>query len=60
MANITYITEQCGARWQVLSTGLGGDRAFWVLRVGGKSAAKPFIDGFYANSINAAAESLAN
>ena len=60
MANITYITEQCGAKWQVVLTGLHGDRAFWVLRVGGKSAAKPSVVGFYVSSINAAAEALAN
>jgi hypothetical protein len=60
MKNITYITEQCGARWLVSSTGVGGDRAFWVLNVGGKSVAKPSIVGFYASSVNAAAAALSN
>lgn len=60
MNNVTYITEQCGARWLVSSTGVNGDRAFWVLNVGGKSVAKPSIVGFYASSINAAAAALSN
>ena len=57
---ITYITEQCGARWSVFSTGVNGNRAFWVFKVSGKSAAKPFICGFYADSINAACNFLNN
>ena len=61
MSKIHLITEQCGARWEMSSTGLSGDRAFWVvLCLGSKSAAKPYVYGFYASSINAALEALAN
>jgi len=61
MKIVTYITEQCGARWEVYSTGLLGNRAFEVvLCLGSKSAAKPYVYGFYASSINAALEALAN
>jgi len=61
MKIVIYITEQCGARWEVFSTGLSGNRAFKVvLCLGSKSAAKPSVVGFYANSINAALEALAN
>ena len=57
---ITYITEQCGARWSVSSTAVGGARAFWVFKVSGQSVAKPSIIGFYAASINAACDALNN
>jgi len=57
---ITYITEQCGARWSLSSTGIGGDRSFWVFKVSGQSAAKPRIVGFYAASVNAACNALCN
>jgi len=60
MKKYTYITEQCGARWKVFSTGLSEDRSFWVFKIEGISAAKPSVVGFYANSINAALEALAN
>lgn len=59
MKNFT-ITEQCGARWVVSATEVGGDRAFWVLLISGKSAARPGIVGFYAASINAACDALNN
>lgn len=58
--HITYITEQCGARWEVSSTGVGGDRALWVFLVSGKSVAKPFIIGFYAKALNSACNALSN
>jgi hypothetical protein len=59
--NITYITEQCGARWTVEATGSKrADRAFWVFLVSGKSQAKPASYGFYAPSINAACDALNN
>jgi hypothetical protein len=57
----TYITEQCGARWAVSSTGSNrSDRAFWVFLVSGRSQAKPGWIGFYADSINAACNALNN
>lgn len=59
-SHITYITEQCGARWEVSSTGVGGDRALWVFLVGGKSAAKPCIVGFYARTLDSACDALSN
>lgn len=55
----TTITEQCGARWVVRPAG-AGDRAFWVLLVNGRSAAKPGVVGFYAASIGAACDALNN
>ena len=57
--NITYITEQCGARWTVCPAGTG-TRAFWVTLVSGSSTAKPGVVGFYAPSINAALDALVN
>jgi hypothetical protein len=58
---MTYVTEQCGANWAVSSTGSDcTDRAFWVFLVGGHSAAKPGVVGFYAASINAACDALNN
>ena len=54
------ITEQCGAQWTVFATKAGGNRAYWVRLVSGKSAAKPSILGFYAPSINAACDALNN
>jgi len=58
--HITYITEQCGARWEVFATGIDGARAFWVFKVGGQSAAKPLTVGFYAASVNDACNALHN
>ena len=55
----THITEQCGACWVARPAGTGS-RAFWVTLVSGSSAAKPNVVGFYAPSINAALEALAN
>lgn len=57
---ITYITEQCGARWSVFATNAGGNRAYWVRLVSGKSSAQPSILGFYAASIEAACDALNN
>lgn len=57
---MTFITEQCGARWSVSSTGVGGDRAFWVFFVSGLSTAKPGVIGFYASSIESACDALNN
>lgn len=58
---MTYITEQCGARWAVSSTGGASiDRAVWVQLVGGRSQARPNLVGFYAASINAACNALNN
>lgn len=54
------ITEQCGAQWTVFATEAGGNRAYWVRLVSGKSAALPSILGFYAPSINAACDALNN
>lgn len=55
------ITEQCGAQWTVFATKAGGNRAYWVRLVSGKSAAKPsIILGFYAPSIEAACDALNN
>jgi hypothetical protein len=56
----TAIKEQCGAHWTAAPTGLQGARAFWVSLQSGRSNAKPEIVGFYAPSINAAAEALSN
>jgi hypothetical protein len=60
MTTRTYITEQCGARWVGESTNAQGARAFWVFLVGGRSAAKAGVVGFYAASINAACDALNN
>jgi hypothetical protein len=58
---ITYITEQSGAVWAVYSTNASGDRAFWVSKLGGvPSEAKPMVIGFYAKSVNEAANALNN
>jgi hypothetical protein len=55
------ITEQTGARWTATPTGLQGPRAFWVsLNTGSRSTAKPGIVGFYAASIDEAANALNN
>jgi hypothetical protein len=59
--HITYITEQCGARWSVTATGMKSVfTPYWVFLVEGKSAAKPHIVGFYARSIEAACDALNN
>lgn len=60
MSNVTYITEQCGAKWKVTATDTGGNRAYWVLKVCGVSIAKPAVVGFYAASIIEAANALSN
>jgi hypothetical protein len=57
---MTYITEQCGARWSVEATGGDGVRAFWVFLAGGRSTAKPDVIGFYASSIESACDALNN
>lgn len=58
---LTYITEQCGARWTVTATdSKRADRAFWIFLVSGKSQAQPAILGFYAPSISAACDALNN
>jgi len=58
---MTYITEQCGARWSITATDINrSDRAFWVFLLSGKSQAKPGIVGFYAISLNAACDALSN
>ena len=54
-----YITEPNGARWLVKPTGGAGDRAVWVLLVGGKSGARPGVVGFYARSVAQARGELA-
>jgi hypothetical protein len=63
MNQITHITEQCGARWNVFATDANGDRAIWVqlaLGYNGKSVAKPNTLGFYVTDVNAACKALAN
>lgn len=60
MSNVTYITEQCGAKWKVSATGATGARALWVLKVSGASLAKPNTIGFYATNVAAAAAALNN
>lgn len=57
-APLTYITEQCGARWAARYT--AGDRCYWVFLVCGRSAARPGVVGFYADSIPAACNALSN
>jgi hypothetical protein len=54
------IIEQTGAVWVAQKTGLNDERALWVFRVSGVSSAKPHVGGFYASSINAAADALNN
>ena len=54
------LTEQCGARWIARKTMFEGERAYWIMWAGGQSQAKPGIVGFYAQTIEAAAEALAN
>ncbi len=58
----TIITEQTGAQWLAIKTGQQGARAVWVQQALGSpaSTAKPGVVGFYAPSINAAADQLAN
>lgn len=58
---MTYITEaETFDKWVARATELTGPRAFWVQLVSGTSKAKPSIVGFYASSINAACDQLAN
>lgn len=57
--HITYITEQCGARWAVTPAG-NANRSFWVYLLGGVSQARPNVVGFYAASIEAACDALNN
>jgi len=54
------ITEQTGAKWTATPTGQQGERAYWVSLNAGRSMAKPGIIGFYAASIDAAANQLSN
>lgn len=54
------VTEQTGAVWQARATGLTGARAYEVRLLRGESAAKPSILLFYAETIKAACEKLAN
>lgn len=56
------ITEQSGAQWIAVHTGQKGAQAVWVQQalLSPTSVAKPGVVGFYASSINAAAEQLAN
>jgi hypothetical protein len=57
----TTITEQCGAVWKIESTGQQGTRAFWAQRSpNARSVAKPHVIGFYAASLNDAANQLNN
>jgi len=60
--NQNIITEQCGAVWKYETTGLSGDRAYWVQRTISNvySVAKPHIIGFYAASLTDAANQLNN
>jgi len=58
---LTHITEQCGARWAVYSTAATGARALWIFKAfGPASVARPHVVGFYAPTINAAADTLCN
>jgi hypothetical protein len=60
MQTRTTITEQCGAQWVAAATGAQGARAYWVLLLHGRSAARPGVVGFYAASVNAACDALKN
>lgn len=56
--NIT-LGESNGAVWTVRKTEVTGARSYWVQKARGPvSAAKPHIVGFYAPSIEAAANAL--
>ena len=55
------IQEQSGALWMIRRTNAKSPgRAYWVFLVSGISAARPGVVGFYAASVNAAYEALAN
>jgi hypothetical protein len=56
----TTIREQSGAKWTATQTNQPNARAYWVSLDSGKSMAKPNVLGFYASSINDAANALNN
>lgn len=60
MFHLTYITEQCGARWCARINLGAKDRAYWVFLISGRSMAKPGTVGFYAESISDACAILSN
>ena len=60
MQTSIVIREQSGAKWTATPTNQTNARAYWVRLDSGRSMAKPNVLGFYAATVNDAANALNN